>query len=69
MSDDIFYKERKRIIEIYPKIEREAEILIPRKKIKRRHPLLKKLQENINKINNVFLSEYKLVNKYKKKSQ
>ena len=69
ISDDIFYKERKRIIEIYPKIEREAEILIPRKKIKRRHPLLKKLQENINKINNVFLSEYKLVNKYKKKSQ
>ena len=27
ISDDIFYKERKRIIGIYPKIEREAEII------------------------------------------
>ena len=66
ISDDIFYKERKRIIGIYPKIEREAEILIPRKKIEKRHPFIKKLEENVNKINNVFLSEYKLVNKYKK---
>ena len=67
MSDDIFYKERKRIIGIYPKIERDAEILIPRKKIEKRSPLIKKLQENVQKINNVFLNEYKLVNRVKKK--
>ena len=67
ISDDIFYKERKRIIGIYPKIEREAEILIPRKKIEKRSPLIKKLQENVQKINNVFINEYKLVNRVKKK--
>ena len=67
ISDDIFYKERKRIIGIYPKIERDAEILIPRKKIEKRSPLIKKLQENVQKINNVFLNEYKLVNRVKKK--
>ena len=67
ISDDIFYKERKRIIGIYPKIERDAEILIPRKKIEKRSPLIKKLQDNVHKINNVFLNEYKLVNRVKKK--
>ena len=61
ISDDIFYKERKRIIGIYPQIERDAEIFIPRKKIEKRHPLIKKLKENVQKINNVFLNEYKLL--------
>ena len=66
MSDDIFYKERKRIIGIYPKIKREAGVFIPRKKIELRHPLLKKLQENVHKINNVYIREYDLVNKFRK---
>ena len=67
LSDDIFYKERKRIIGIYPKIEKEAEIFIPRKKIEKRHPLIDKLKENVHKINNVFLKEYKLLNRAKRK--
>ena len=67
ISDDIFYKERKRIIGIYPKIEREAEILIPRKRIEKRHPLIGKLKENVHKINNVFLKEYKLLSRVKRK--
>ena len=33
ISDDIFYKERKRIIGIYPKIEKEADLFIPHRKI------------------------------------
>ena len=66
MSDDIFYKERKRIIGIYPKIKREAGVFIPRKKIELRQPLLKKLQENVHKINNVYIREYDLVNKFRK---
>ena len=65
ISDDIFYKERKRIIGIYPQIERDAEIFIPRKKIEKRHPLIKKLKENVQKINNVFLNEYKLLTRAK----
>ena len=67
ISDDIFYKERKRIISIYPKIERDAELIIPRKKFEKRHPLLKRLQYNVQKINDVFLKEYKLINRVKKK--
>ena len=67
LSDDIFYKERKRIIGIYPKIAKEAEILIPRKKIEKRHPLIKKIQENIKKIHDVYVNEYNLVDRVKKK--
>ena len=61
ISDDIFYKERKRIIAMYPKIEEEAKILVPKKKIEKRSPLLKKLVDNVNKINDVFLEEYNLL--------
>ena len=61
ISDDIFYKERKRIIGIYPKIEKDANIFIPPKKIPKRHPLIKKLQKNVQKINSVFINEYKLL--------
>ena len=67
ISDDIFYKERKRFIGIYPKIQRDAEILIPRKKIEKKNPLFIKLKKNIQKINNVYLSENKLITKMKKK--
>ena len=67
ISDDIFYKERKRIIGIYPKIEKEAEIFIPPKKLEKRHPLMDKLKENVHKINNVFLKEYKLLSRVKRK--
>ena len=61
ISDDIFYKERKRIIAIYPKIEEEAKILVPRKRIDKRNPLFSKLIDNVNKINDVFLEEYNLL--------
>ena len=67
ISDDIFYKERKRIIGIYPKIAKEAEILIPRKKFDKRHPLMNKIKENIKKINDVYMNEYKLIKRVKKK--
>ena len=61
ISDDIFYKERKRIIAIYPKIEEEAKILVPKKRIDKRNPLFSKLIDNVNKINDVFLEEYNLL--------
>ena len=61
ISDDIFYKERKRLIAIYPKIEEEAKILVPKKKLNKRNPLFKKLIDNVNKINDVFLEEYNLL--------
>ena len=65
IDDDIFYKERKRIISIYPKIEEEAKIPVFKKKINKKNPLFKRLIENVNKINDVFLEEYKLLKKIK----
>ena len=67
ISDDIFYKERKRIIGIYPKIERDAEILIPFKKVKKNNFLLKRLKDNVQKLNDVYLNEHKLISRVKRK--
>ena len=61
ISDDIFYKERKRIISIYPKIEEEAKIIVPKRKIDKKNPLFKRLIANVNKLNEVFLEEYDLL--------
>lgn len=69
LSDDIFYKERKRIIAIYPKIEEEAKMLVPKKKIDKRNPLFIKLVKNINRINDVFLKEYDLLKRVKKRME
>ena len=63
ISDDIFYKERKRIISIYPKIEEEAKVVVPKKKINKKNPLFKGLIENVNKLSDVFNDEYKLLKK------
>lgn len=67
ISDDIFYKERKRIIGIYPKIEKEADLFIPHRKIEKRNPLINRIKNNVDKINNVFLCEYKLLSKINNK--
>ena len=67
ISDDIFYKERRRIIGIYPKIEKEADLFIPHRKIEKRNPLINKIKDNIEKINNVFLCEYKLLSRINNK--
>ena len=69
LSDDIFYKERKRIIAIYPKIEEEAKMLVPKKKIDKRNPLFIKLVKNINRINEVFLKEYDLLKRVKRRME
>ena len=61
ISDDIFYKERKRLIGIYPKLEEEAKIIVPKKKIDKRNPLFKKLIDNVNKISDIFSEEYNLL--------
>lgn len=67
ISDDIFYKERKRIIGIYPKIEKEADLFIPHRKIEKRNPLINKIKDNVEKINDVFLCEYKLLSRINNK--
>ena len=67
ISDDIFYKERKRIIGIYPKIEKDANLFLPYKKIEKRNPLIKKIQENVNKLNNVYICDHKLLTKIRNK--
>ena len=69
ISNDVFYNERKRLLDMYPKIEEEAKLLVPRKKIERRNPLLKRLVKNINKINDVFLEEYDLIKRIKRKME
>ena len=43
MYDDVFYKERKRIVESYPKYEKEANIVVKEKK--------KNFNESIIKLN------------------
>ena len=69
IPDDIFYQERKRILDIYPKIEEEAKISVQRKRIERRNPLLNRIVNNINRLNNVFLEEYNVVKRIKRKLQ
>ena len=69
IPDDIFYHERKRILDIYPKIEEDAKISVKRKKIAKRNPLLKRLVHNINRLNDVYLEEYDAVKRLRKKMQ
>ena len=69
IPDDIFYQERKRILDIYPKIEEEAKISVQRKRIEKRNPLLNRIVNNINRLNNVFLEEYNVVKRIKRKLQ
>lgn len=69
ISDDIFYQERKRILDIYPKIEEEAKISVRMKKIEKRNPLLNRLVNNINRLNSVFLEKYDVVKRIKRKLQ
>ncbi len=67
LSDDVFYKERKRIMAIYPKICEAAKIGFKRKQIKKQNPLIKKLEENVSKINDVFLDEYNLLQRIRRR--
>jgi len=67
IPDDIFYKERKRLLGINPKIEEEAKLIYPRRKIDKRNPMLKKLVKNIDIINDIFLEEYNLLKRVNKK--
>ena len=69
IPDDIFYHERKRILDIYPKIEEDAKISVKRKKIAKRNPLLNRLVHNINRLNDVYLEEYDAVKRLRKKMQ
>ena len=54
MADDIFYKEHKQIIEKYPNIEKEAKIIVPRKKIIKNKEIINKLENNEKTIRNIF---------------
>ena len=65
IGNDIFYKERKRILGIYPKLEEEAKLLVPKKKIEIRNPLFERLRKNVNKINDIFLDKYNLIQEVK----
>ena len=49
ISDDNFYKDHKRIISVYPNIEKEANILVIEKK-ERKDNLIEKLENNERKI-------------------
>ena len=61
ISDNIFYKERRRIIGIYPKIEQACDIKLPYKKIHKINPNIVKIQENLSKMNSVYSNKYKLL--------
>lgn len=54
MADDIFYKEHKQIIEKYPNLEKEAKIIVPRRKISRNNKIINKLENNEKTIKNIF---------------
>lgn len=50
MADDNFYKEHKRIIGIYPGLEKEANILVPLDKTKGDDKIINKMEQNERKI-------------------
>ena len=52
---------------IYPKICEAAKIGFKRKQIKKQNPLIKKLEENVSKINDVFLDEYNLLQRIRRR--
>jgi hypothetical protein len=54
MADDIFYKEHKQIIEKYPNLEKEAKIIMPRRKINKNKEIINKLENNEKTIKNIF---------------
>ena len=53
MSDELFYKDHKRIISKYPDIEREANILVPEKKVREDNKIIEKIENNERKIRNI----------------
>ena len=54
MADDIFFKEHKQIIEKYPNLEKEAKLIVPRKKIIKNKDIINKLENNEKTIRNIF---------------
>ena len=61
MADDTFYKEHKRIIEKYPSLERDAKIIIPKKKVKENKEIISKLENNEKTIKSIFNESEKIV--------
>ena len=53
MSDELFYKDHKRIISKYPDIEREANILVPEKKVREDNKIIEKIENNERKIRDI----------------
>ena len=54
MADDIFYKEHKQIIEKYPNLEKDAKIIVPRRKVIKNKDVINKLENNEKTIRNIF---------------
>ena len=48
---------------MYPKFEREANLLIEKKFAEKRNPRLERLRENVSKVKNIFINEHKLFSK------
>jgi hypothetical protein len=61
MADDVFYKEHKRIIEKYPSLERDAKIILPKKKVIENKEIINKLENNERTIKNIFNESEKIV--------
>ena len=61
MADDIFYKEHKQIIEKYPNLEKDAKIIVPRKKIIKNKEIINKLENNEKTIRNIFANTDKIM--------
>ena len=68
MDDDTFFKEHKQIIEKYPNIEKEAKIIIPRRKIIKNKDIINKLENNDKTIKNIFADTDRIIKGFLSKS-
>ena len=61
MADDLFYKDHKRMIDIYPNIEREANLIVPERKVRENNKIIERMEDNERKIRNIINENYCLL--------
>ena len=61
ISDSIFNREKKRITSFYPKLIKDCDLRVPYKKINKYNPNIAKMKKNINKLSNIYVNNYNLL--------